>query len=118
MAHWLLNYLIAFLLTIVFEVAVALLFGYRKWMEIAAIFWVNVFTHPLLIYLVLIINALRSVPTRPLEILLFEIGVVVVEWQLLCYALPQRLKSRLLLLSLMMNGVSYLAGLLLPVWFI
>ena len=54
------------------------------------------------------------VPVNTPEILLFEAGVVVVEWRLLNYALPRHSKIRLLLLSLAMNGVSYLAGWLMP----
>jgi hypothetical protein len=107
------NYALAFLLTIVLEVAVALLLGYRKRTEIACVFLVNVFSHPLVNYLVWAIGALWSVSIGPLELLPFEIGVVLVEWLLLCYALPQHRRSRLLGLSLAMNTVSYLAGLLL-----
>jgi hypothetical protein len=110
------NYAIAFLLTIILEVAVALLFGYRKRLEIACVFWVNVFSHPLLNYLIWIIGDLRSEPLGLLGILLLEAAVVLLEWQLLCFALNQHQKSRLFILSLAMNGVSYVAGLLLPVW--
>jgi hypothetical protein len=101
------NYAIAFLLTVVLEVAVALLFGYRKPAEIAAVFWVNVFSHPLVNFLIRIVGVLREAPVGPKELLLFECGVVLVEWQLLCYALPRRSRIGLLILSLAMNGVSY-----------
>jgi hypothetical protein len=111
MATDLRNYAVAFLLTIVLEVAVALLLGYRKRREIACVVLVNVFSHPLLCYLIWIADALRTAPVRPLEILLLEVGVVIVEWLLLCYALPRRGRSGLFLLSLAMNSVSYLTGL-------
>ena len=107
------NYAIAFLLAIVLEVAVGLLLGYRKRQEIACIALVNVFSHPLATYLVWVSCALRLTPVRPLEILLLEVGVVIVEWLLLCYGLPRRRKSGLFVLSLAMNSVSYLAGILL-----
>jgi hypothetical protein len=111
MATDLRNYAAAFLLTIVLEVAVAVLFGYRKRLEIACVILVNVFSHPLLCYAVWIADTLRPVPVRPQEVLLMEGAVVVVEWLLLCYALPRRRKSGLFVLSLAMNSVSYLAGL-------
>jgi hypothetical protein len=101
------DYAIAFLLTVVLEVGVALLLGYRKRAEIAAVFWVNVFSHPLVNFLVAIVGTFRSAAVTPHEILLFEAGVVIVEWQLLCFALPQRSRMRLLILSLAMNSVSY-----------
>jgi len=111
MATDLRNCSIAFLLTIVLEVAVALLLGYRRRQEIACVVLVNVFSHPLVNYLIWVADTFRPVPVRPLEILLLEVGVVIVEWLLLCYALPRRRKSGLFVLSLVMNSVSYLAGL-------
>jgi hypothetical protein len=101
------NYAIAFLLTIALEIAVALLLGYRKPAEIAAVFWVNVFSHPLVNLLIGMVGLLRAVAVSSKEILLFEVGVVVVEWLLLCYALPRHSKMRLFVLSLTMNSVSY-----------
>jgi hypothetical protein len=116
MAIKLSNYAIAFLLTIVVEGAVALILGYRKRHELACIVWVNVFSHPLLYYMVWIIRSFRSLPARDPIVVLFEAGVVLLEWQLLCYALPRYPKRRLLLLSTAMNVASYVAGLVLPIW--
>jgi hypothetical protein len=45
---------------------------------------------------------------------MFEVGVVIVEWLLLCYALPHHARPRLLLLSVVMNSVSFAAGLFVP----
>lgn len=104
------SYAIAFLLTLLLEVAVALVLGYRKRSEIVCVVAVNVFSHPLLVYLLCVIGSLRSAPISPLEILLFEAGVVLVEWQLLRFALPRQSKSQLFFLSLVMNGVSYISG--------
>jgi hypothetical protein len=114
MATDLRNYAIAFLLTIVLEVAVAALLGYRRRAEIACVVLVNVFSHPLVCYLAWFANSLRAAPLRWFEILLIEAGVVLVEWLLLCYALPCRRKSGLFSLSLAMNAASYLAGVILP----
>jgi len=107
------SYATAFLGTLVLEVGVALVLGFRKRPELASVVLVNVFTHPLLCYLLWVIGSPRSAPIGLLEVLLFEAGVVLVEWQLLCFALRRHRKSRLFLLSLAMNVVSFLVGLLL-----
>lgn len=110
------NYALAFALTIFIEVAVALLLGYRKRRELACVVWVNVFSHPLLNYLIWIVRSFRPLPARDPIVMLFEVGVVVLEWQLLCYALPRYQKRPLFLLSTAMNAASYGAGLVLPIW--
>jgi hypothetical protein len=113
MGNLLYSYAIAFVATIVIEVAVAALLGYRRRTEIAAVICVNLFTHPLVNYLVWLIVALRSAPVGPRDIALFEISIVIIEWLLLCYAIPNGGRTRLFVLSLAINGASYLAGLLL-----
>jgi hypothetical protein len=116
MAAELRNGAIAFFLTIVVEMAVALLLGYRRRVEIACVFWVNVFSWPLLNYLLWTLASLRSAPFSTPIILLFETGVVLVEWQLLCFALPRHSRFQLFVLSLTMNSASYLAGCCRPTW--
>ena len=107
MATDLRHYLIAFLMTIALELGTATLLGYRKRSELAAVFWVNVFSHPLVCCLIWVVGQWQLTPVNTNEILLFEAGVVLVEWQLLCYALPKHSRAKLLLLSLTMNIVSY-----------
>lgn len=101
------DYAIAFLLTVVVEVGVALVLGYRRRAEVAAVFWVNVFSHPLVNFLVAIVGLLRAASLSSNEVLVLEAAVVVAEWLLLCFALPCRSKTGLLLLSLAMNAASY-----------
>jgi hypothetical protein len=114
MAANLCNYAIGFLLAIVVETVVAVVLGYRKRMEIASVVCVNIFSWPLVNYLIWLTASLQSAPVGMPGILLFELGVVIVEWLLLCYALPRRARGRLFLLSLAMNAVSYLAGDFIP----
>jgi heme/copper-type cytochrome/quinol oxidase subunit 4 len=109
----LINYAIGFLLAIVLETAVAAAIGYRKRIEIASVVCVNCFSYPLVNYLLWLVASLQSAPVGAPALLLFEVGVVIVEWLLLCYALPRHPRTRLLLLSLAMNSVSYFAG-----WFV
>jgi hypothetical protein len=106
------DYAIAFLATIVLEVAVAIVLGYRRRSELACVVWINIFSHPLLNYLVWTIYLVRSGPIGLAGMLFLECFVVIIEWQLLRYALPKRRIASLFVLSLIMNGVSYLGGIL------
>lgn len=108
------NYAVALLLTLAIETAVAWLLGYRRRLELACVAMVNVFSHPLLMFLLWILVQWRNRPVAIGWILLFEVAVVAVEWGLMCYALPDRSRRSLLGLSLTMNAASYLAGFLVP----
>jgi hypothetical protein len=110
------SYAIAFLLTLVLEVAVAVALGFRRRLEIGAVIAVNVFSHPLVNYLIWVLGSLRSEALSGVEILPFEAGVVLVEWQLLCFALRGYPKGRLLILSFVMNALSYFAGVVLQLF--
>jgi hypothetical protein len=108
------NYAIAFLLTLAIEPAVAWLLGYRRRLELACVAAVNVFTHPALNLIIWTAARWYERPVGLPGILLLEIGVVLVEWRLMCFALPQRSSRGLFYLSLAMNAASYLAGFLVP----
>jgi hypothetical protein len=101
--------LAAFLLTEAIEVSVALLLGYRRVREIAAVILVNLVTHPLLNYLLLLNDYFGFGSARFPIVLLLEIGVILAEWALLLFALRQK-KLPLLGLSVTMNACSYLIG--------
>jgi hypothetical protein len=103
------NFIIAFLLTIIIEVIVALVLGYRKRGEIIAIVFINIITNPILNYFLSLNNYLGIIQINQIMILLLEIIIVIVEWLLLRFALQQK-SSRLLILSMAMNFCSYLAG--------
>jgi hypothetical protein len=106
---WLINYFVAFFLTIIVESLVAVSFGFRSREALLAVVCVNVITHPLLVYLlwlnIFIGSALLSIP-------FLEILVVIVEWRLLVYALVKNSK-KLLIMSAVMNAASYTTGRLL-----
>jgi hypothetical protein len=107
----LVRYLLALLLTVLIEGAVAWLFGYRAGRALLAVSMVNCLTNPALNFLLLFLAWLGVVVRLPL-VLLLEGLVVVVEWRLYVYVFEQP-KGQLLLLSLMANAASFLAGLLL-----
>jgi len=103
------SYLLALFLTIVIELAVAFFFGFRKKLEIIAIIFVNLFTNPTLNYLILVNGNFSFFKINSLIIVLLEIMVVLIEWKLLAFALPEKSK-KILTLSLVMNFCSYVVG--------
>jgi hypothetical protein len=107
------SYLIAFVLTVLVEMGVGVAWGLRRWPEIACVFWVNVFTHPLLCFAIATIERLQSTPIEFAETIALELAVTLLEWTLMCYALPRRRSLSLLALSMTMNGLSYGTGLIL-----
>ena len=107
------SYAVAFLLTLVLEVGAALALGFRKRSELASVIWVNVFSHPLLVYVIWLVDSLRSTPLGLVGVSVLEALVALLEWRLLCFALPRQPVSRLLVLSLIMNSLSFLTGLFL-----
>jgi hypothetical protein len=104
------SYLVALLLTILIEVFVALIFGYKCKKEILSVILLNLITQPVLNYFLLINSYFSLVSVSIQFILLLEIIVILVEWQLLVWTLQRKPKS-LFVLSLVMNLASLTIGL-------
>jgi hypothetical protein len=98
-------------LTIVVEVGVALFFGLRHKLEIAAICLINVTTNPLMNFLLLLNYYFNYIFQPTVLLLVLEVIVVLVEWRLLTGVLMRNSKI-MLALSISMNTCSCLAGLL------
>jgi hypothetical protein len=105
------TYLLALLLTVIIEGAVAWLFGFRTARSQLSVAMINCITNPALNLLLLVLAWLGVPVTLPLIIPL-EVLVVGIEWRLLVYVFETP-KGRLLLLSLAANAASFLAGVLL-----
>lgn len=105
------RYLLALLLTVVIEGAVAWLFGFRTARSQLTVAMINCLTNPALNFLLLVLAWQGIAVTFPLVALL-EILVVAVEWRLLVYVFVKP-KGRLFSLSLAANATSFLTGLLL-----
>ena len=105
------NYILALALTIIIEMGVAFILGYRDRKSLAVVALVNVITNPILNYLLLVIAVYRFMEINTALILCLEAVVALAEWMLMIYALD-RDPGQLLVLSLVMNTTSYLAGLL------
>jgi hypothetical protein len=103
------RYLLALLLTVAIEGAVAWFFGFRTGRSQLAVAMINCLTNPAL-NLLLVILAWLGVAVRLPLVVLLEVVVVAVEWGLLVYAFGGS-KRRLFLLSLTANAASFLAGL-------
>lgn len=102
----------ALLLTILLEEAVAVFFFGKKWVGYLLVLLVNVVTNPIINFLYLWLNTYRSIaPYSPIMILL-ELIVIPVEYMLLAQGLNSN-RRRWLVLSFLMNSVSYITGLML-----
>jgi hypothetical protein len=104
------RYLLALLLTVTIEVAVAWLFGFRTGRSLLAVAMINCITNPALNFLLLVLAWLGVIVRLPLVVLL-KVLVVVFEWRLYLYVFGHP-RGRLFLLSVMANAASFLAGLL------
>lgn len=105
------RYLLALSLTLVIEGGIAYLLGFRKRQYILTLAMINVVTHVILNYLILVLGYLDIDVTFTLIVIL-EILVVIVEWLLLIYVFRDP-KGRFLITSLLANAMSFFIGLLL-----
>jgi hypothetical protein len=106
---------IALVLTIAVEAPAAALLGYRTRHAIAIVALVNVATNPPLNFLLNVIMLYarsRSLADPPalVALVLLEVAVVLVEWRVLAWALPD-LRRRALPVALAMNAASLAVGL-------
>lgn len=104
--------IIFFLLTVILELIVALIFGYRKIIELLAIFFINLITNPAVNLILMFYLYVTYFEMNLLVLLSLELLVVYAEWKLLVYVLQKNYK-KLLMLSSTMNFVSFLAGIFL-----
>jgi len=103
------RYLLALLLTLVIEGSIAYLLGLRTGQYMLAVAMINVLTHVSLNYLLFVLGYL-GIDTSFILIVALEIGVAVVEWQLLVFAFREP-KRRFLAISALGNTASFLIGL-------
>lgn len=102
----------ALILTIAIEVSLAWLFRLRGKVELGTVILINVITNPLLNYIIMVNGYFHLVSQTNALILCLEAGIVFVEWRLLVYVIRKGV-IKMLVLSVVMNASSFLAGLLL-----
>jgi hypothetical protein len=105
------SYLLTLLLTLLIELSVAYIFGYREKRKLIIFLLVNIVTHPLLSYFLWINSTLLIIPINYFSIIILEIAVVLVESLLLHFGLKDRC-LKMFKVSLLMNAASFVLGLL------
>ncbi len=105
------RYLLALLLTVAIEGAVAWFFGFRTARLQLAVAMINCLTNPAL-NLLLVLLSWSGVEVKLPLVTFLELPVILVEWGLMVYVIggPNR---RLFTLSFVANTTSFLAGVLL-----
>lgn len=105
------NFFLVWFLTIVAESLTSVIMGYKEKPIFIIIFFANTITNPVLNYIIMFIQLILHGKTFAMVVLVLECLVVITEWRILAYVYPKRTRS-LLVLSLVMNTVSYVVGLL------
>ncbi len=105
------RYLLTLLLTVTVEGGIAYLLGFRTRQSLLAVALINVITHVILNYLILVLGYL-GITTTFAFIAILEILIVIVEWQMLVYVFHSP-KGRFLILSALANAASFFIGVLL-----
>lgn len=99
-------------LTLLIELFVVFLLGYREKPFFIFVVLINIITNPLINYLILV-NYRFNIFSSPHLILFLEMVVVLLEWLLLIYSLNSKKYKKLFLLSLIMNFSSFAVGIFL-----
>jgi len=110
------NFAVALVLTIFAEWFIVYLFGFRDKKTFLAVMLVNLITNPLMNFFISFLQGLNLFAFNFFSLLIIELAVVVVEWQMLVYSLIGDSK-KFLFVSLAMNMFSFSCGLILGVFF-
>ncbi|MGE5396628.1 MAG: hypothetical protein ACM3MK_03705 [Chitinophagales bacterium] len=104
------NLLQAWLLAIGVESLTAVLCGYRDRRFLVVLALINTITNPLLNYIAILLYWQGIDVFQNGIVYILEVAVVIAEWRLLTWVYPAR-SRQMLRLSIVMNVVSYVAGL-------
>lgn len=104
-------YFLALILTLIIELSIAYVFGFRSKKNIVTIIFANFITHPLLCYFLWMNSVIFVIPINYISIIVLEVLVALLESALLFLALKQKYLD-MLKLSFGINIVSFLVGLL------
>ena len=103
------NYIYALILTIIIELSVIYLLGFREKLLFYSLITINILTNPLLNFIVNRLNE-TYIDFNFLHIILLEILVVIIEWLLLKLVIKSK-KLPLFKISFIINATSFLIGL-------
>ena len=104
------NYVVALVLSIIIEISIAYLMGFKEKKYLLAILMINLLTHPILNYFLLVLSFVRF-DINLILVGLLEVGVIFAEWGLLIHMFHKP-KSKFFVLSLVSNLVSFIIGIL------
>ena len=107
------SFIVALFLTLLIEIFIAFILGYKDKTSIAIIALINIITNPLLNYLIIINNQLNLIKYNLIFLLVLEISIIFIEWGILVYSIKSKNSKQLFVLSLIMNFTSFIIGLLL-----
>lgn len=102
------NLLIALVFTLLIELIVALLFGFKK-NELIVIILINVVTNLIMNYFFIVFKYLDIVKINSILVFVVEVVVILVEWYLLSKTI-ERKKISLFIFSIIANTSSYFLG--------
>jgi hypothetical protein len=102
------NFIIPLILTVVIELLITFLMGFRSRLFIFTVIIVNLVTNPLLNYVLILIGPIKNWGLNFSMILSLEAIIVYGEWRMLSYCFRE-LKG-LFTLSLSMNLASFVLG--------
>lgn len=103
------NYLYALILTIIIELSIIYLLGFREKLLFYSLIIINILTNPLLNFIVNRLNE-TYIDFNFLHIILLEILVVIIEWLLLKLVIKSK-QLPLFKISFIINATSFLIGL-------
>ena len=105
------GYLLILLLTVTIEGCIAYLLGFRTRQAMLAVALINVITHVILNYLILVLGYL-GIDTTFAFIAILEVLIIIAEWQMLVYVFHGP-NGRFLIVSTLANAASFFIGVLL-----
>lgn len=105
----------AFAITYIVESAAAYALGYRGRLFYKLLFLINLISNPALNYILSLLYFFGLYSIYDAAEFILELSVVIFEWRIL-YSVFKKDYKKLLLLSAVMNGASFGAGLLLSIW--
>ena len=103
------NYIYALILTIIIELSVIYLLGFREKLLFYSLIIINILTNPLLNFIVNRLNE-TYIDFNFLHIIFFDILVVIIEWLLLKLVIKSK-QLPLFKISFIINSTSFLIGL-------
>lgn len=106
-----LSLIISLLLTIIIEISISFIIGIRDDEDLKVVFWVNVLTNPIVVYIANWLKVLNNIVIYNIIVFIMEVVVIIVEFIVYKKYLDYKEKSPLLISSIN-NIVSFSLGII------